>query len=180
MVLIIFIISFIIFAISLEYLCKVSSYFSCIRIGHYVYLQKRIFSSFLLLCTHSPDDAIRKLYIDLIHEALPKVIEAARNEDKIILKTHLIRENLFHKLPSSPLIEPIPFSDRILVLLTVISTDILRFIFTGYRILTGKEKKRIKRRTNVNSKVVATVAKKRAERIIKILHHKKYKITWEK
>lgn len=157
---------------------KISKYFMCISFWHKKYLQKRIFSSFWLLSTHSPEKILMNLYEDLIETALPKVMIHAKKGDRIILRTYLLKESFFEKLPSSPSIRPIFPFDRLLVIITVIIADIFRTIIFLYRKYICKEKpepSRIQDKSNIK-----TLLMNRLKRIKKISVRRSYEIIWKK
>jgi len=107
------------------------------------------------------------LYNDLTQKALPKVMQIARNRDKIVVTTHLITEKSTKKLPHSPTIESAFPYDRVFVIITAVLADIIRSVV-------------YKRKQKTDVKLISKKLYHQIKRIIRISCRKSYRIVWIK
>jgi hypothetical protein len=98
---------------------------------HTYHLGKKIFKSFFLLCSKPQEDIPYDLKTDLI-KAVSNLMRKIKSGENIIVKTHLISEKYFHRIPFNPIITEIhaSFFRRLrIVSIAILAHLIRKYIF---------------------------------------------------
>ncbi|MGB9661689.1 MAG: hypothetical protein ACPL5F_06665 [Moorellaceae bacterium] len=110
---------------------SVSSYFKLVRKArHEWHLQKNVVPSFWLLSTNPPPGALKKLYRDMIENALPASFAKIPEGHTLVVITHLVSPSVLKYLPLRPEyieIKPSKFQ-KILASIGMWLSTLLRFI----------------------------------------------------